>query len=1122
MVDLTQNKKWTPAPSDSFVPPSLPLAHHKGILWGKTAIIIAWLAMLLFALHASTHMVGAGDTWVALACGRHFINHGVDTNEPFSANSHRVGPTVEEIKTWPAWAQWITDKVGLDTVKYWHPTGWVNQNWLTHTIFYWLAYKSPIADGPDWVFNSLVYWKFTIYILTVICVYCTSRILGVSPPLAAAFACAAMFVSRSFLDIRPAGFSNLLVAAFILTVALATYRNHLYIWLIVPMTIFWANLHGGYIYVFIALTPLVMLRLFTMLSKRATVSLFSILTWLALYLMMFKDIAHEPFTAVAMSSDKLLVFIVLLIVGSVVLSPMKSVQAPLFYAYHILAFIIVFIALVTRFYPSELPIATQQMDDYVQNSRISFFTAALAAVAMGLIVTLLKERLLATTPAALAHTAAAGVAAFIASIIFNPFHLTNLTHTFQISISPNAEGWRNVHEWWPAFRWENPVGTAFPYLVMLVAGSGLLVLYIISRFLVPKLMKGPKQELDNQQKRFDILSRILGFATAVLVCWVLMISFSLCDVSLGSFLLSGLFVGILWISVFINVHFIYLIVPLGMFALFTADAKSGYLGRYIFPFITVPCYVLMYAVVSQISKKPKYSALNVLYVLAAGVAGVIITAAAVNPFKFTQPVWHLEQFAHLQRIWSPVYEANLDLTYSTIFPVLYGINVFCVAIWLLSPYIKTLFETAGLGEQAGTAGNGQYQLLKVDLALIAIAAMSMYMAFRSRRFITIAAYVTCPVIAMIIQQILQTAGASLNFYKKGRLVIPAVPQTIQRLIVATALVVVVGLGGSWGWKFKSIYLDPWPTETKLGSMFMRMTASHAKPFYACEFIKTNKLRGNMFNYWTEGGFIAWGQEPDPDGKTPLQLFMDGRAQAAYNFDAYIRWSEVMFGGDIVQRLRLRKREFTGEDYSQVGAWINEQLKQSKAWVVLMPSNQFDTPFVRGLEYNADWRLVFMDDKQKLYVDITTARGKEIFEGTETGSTPYPGDCYRNIMIANNALVFSKQGEVLSKALDCAIKSYEEEPSRIAVQLIQIFYDRYPALRPQIDEFWKKVVDDFLANKKNYFRQAGYHHRVVAALVGIEHLRPVLAKENNNEKLQRYEKERVELTDIMNELRDKTW
>ena len=58
-------------------------------------MVIGLIAMLIFALHSSTHMVGAGDTWVALACGRHFYNHGVDTNEPFSANSHRVGPTAE-------------------------------------------------------------------------------------------------------------------------------------------------------------------------------------------------------------------------------------------------------------------------------------------------------------------------------------------------------------------------------------------------------------------------------------------------------------------------------------------------------------------------------------------------------------------------------------------------------------------------------------------------------------------------------------------------------------------------------------------------------------------------------------------------------------------------------------------------------------------------------------------------------------------------------------------------------------------------------------------------------------------------------------------------------------------
>ncbi len=140
MPDLMQQNKQMQAPAAS-------------LLRGKTAGVIGLIAMLIFALHASTRMVGAGDTWVALACGRHFYNHGVDTNEPFSANSHRQGPTTEEIATWPDWAQTIADKVSINTLKYWHPTGWIDQNWLTHVIFHWLAYKSPFADGPKLVFQ---------------------------------------------------------------------------------------------------------------------------------------------------------------------------------------------------------------------------------------------------------------------------------------------------------------------------------------------------------------------------------------------------------------------------------------------------------------------------------------------------------------------------------------------------------------------------------------------------------------------------------------------------------------------------------------------------------------------------------------------------------------------------------------------------------------------------------------------------------------------------------------------------------------------------------------------------------------------------------------------------------
>ncbi len=67
----------------------------------------------------------------------------------------------------------------------------------------------------------------------------------------------------------------------------------------------------------------------------------------------------------------------------------------------------------------------------------------------------------------------------------------------------------------------------------------------------------------------------------------------------------------------------------------------------------------------------------------------------------------------------------------------------------------------------------------------------------------------------------------------------------------------------------------------------------------------------MFNYWTEGGFIAWGQTPDADGHTPLQLFMDGRAQAAYDYDAYGIWSEIMSGGPTPMKAMSEKPKSDG-------------------------------------------------------------------------------------------------------------------------------------------------------------------------------------------------------------------
>jgi len=1090
---------------------------------GFWPVAVGWVAMLIFACHASTHMVGAGDTWVALACGRHFINHGVDTNEPFSAYSHRQGPTAEEVKTWPKWAQSITDKVGLETVKYWHPTGWVNQNWLTHVLFYWLAYKSPIADAQNWCFNSLVYWKFTVYIITIICVYYIGRVLGANQALCAFSACAALFIGRSFLDIRPAGFSNLLVAVFLLLLALATYRNYLYLWLIVPVTILWANLHGGYIYVFMMLAPFFLLHLLPILPKRWTVSLISILTWVGLYVLAYKFLNHRPFTATPPFDDWVFKFVLLLTAASIVATAVKSVKDYAIYSCHVLAGIVIFLILFfDRFFPEKLSQYNEAVREYVRDGQHSFFLAFVSFVALGVIATALRSRLVRLPPKALVHTALVGLAAFAGSIVFNPFHLTNLTHTFAISISEYAEGWRNVHEWNPAFAWSNPVGTAFPTLEMLIVAGGLLVFWLFSRALTPKYPKLTKPDmLLAQKKRFAMLSTILVYAVAAVACWAVMIASSLADASIPSFVFCGFFAAILLASTLVNIHIIYLVIPLTLFALTASRPDQGYNGRYIFPFVTIPLFVITQLIVSLFSKERKLRLINILFVVFAAISGLILMMLIIDPFKFGKS-WELTRFWNLVRVWAPPYEANLEIDYKNLFPVLYGVNAVAIGVWLALPILKYVIELGNrkTNEQDETAA---YELPKVDLAILTIAAATIYMAYCSRRFIPLAAIATCPVIAMFTDQMVRTIGAAWNFCRKGRLIVPPVPRGLQIFLTSIATIFIVSIGSYWVLRFKYVYLDPWPTDTKLTSVFIRMTASHVKPFYACQFIRDNKISGKMFNYWTEGGFIAWGEDPDPNtGRIPLQLFMDGRAQAAYNYQAYELWSNLMFGGKIVDVARTRNRALTGEEYVQLGKWLDEQLRAHNVSVMLMPASEFDKPIVVALEQHPQWPIVFLSDKEKLFVDIRTPQGKALFDGITNGNNIYPEEYYKDLIMAHYSLRYGGNAAARKQALELGIRAFEMMPSRTPTLIIKACYDRYPELRGDAENYFRKFLDDYFANEKIYLRQNGYQHRMVSALIAAEQLEFAARSRSDTELEKAYASSKDKINDELMRLRDKRW
>lgn len=714
-------------------------------------MIVFWAAMILFAGHACTHMVAAGDTWVAMACGRHFVNHGVDTIEPFSANSHKAGPSEAELQKYPEWQRSIVKKI--------HPTGWINQNWLTHVIFYKFA-KTLGSDG-EYNYDGLVYWKFIVTLLAVVCTYYISRVLGVSRPVATIAACFAIFIGRTFIDIRPAVFSNLIVPLFLLILMLATYRNIRYIWLIVPVIVFWCNVHGGYIYSFMMLVPFIGLHFITIPSKKLFVTIG------------FKGVVE---------------------------------------------------------------------------------------------------------------VICASITAFVAMIIFNPFHLTNLTHTFEISISKHAESWRSVNEWHPAFEWTNPVGDEQAFLVM---------------------------------------------------------------------------------------------------------------------------YILMWV---------------------------------------------------------------------------------ALAVWFAARLLKPGIEVSKRSRHNDKTADGEYEWPRIDLAYIAIAMFTIYLAVKSRRFIPLAGVAGCPMIALFCEQAGKMILARRQFNKTHKLALPEMPVGLWRAIILGFAIVVVGFGTLWGAKYKRIYLDPWPNDDVRDSVFMRMTASNIKPFDVMQFVSDNKLSGNMFNHWTEGGAVAFGQEPDLEtGFTPLKLFMDGRAQAAYNHDKFLLWQYIKSGGPTVRKAALAKRKLKEKDYRNIGEWVDEQLKKYDVWVILMPIDQIHSDFMIGVQRTFNWRMAYLDNYQFLMIDIETEQGKKLLDDIINEKAKYPNEFTKHLSLAKNLLLYKDPGRA-RQGLDHAIKAFEIENSQGPMQLlVNDAARRHVELRDQANSYIKQSLDKFIANKDEYSKQGGYTKKQIAAMIAARYL-----------------------------------
>lgn len=899
--------------------------------WFKVVLL---LGMLVFAFYASTHMVAAGDTWVAMACGRHFDNHGVDTVEPFSFNSHRAGPSDETLSElgFPEWTYGIIRKI--------HPTGWINQNWLTHLGYYKLTTWFGGEGVYAYNYNTLVYWKFGLYFLTVLLVFALGKVIGVPNLLAAAAACLAMVIGRSFYDIRPAGYSNMLTPAFVLVLALAMCRNHRWIWWIVPVVVFWANVHGGYIYAFIILVPFIGINLLLLLPRRWSLCLGFIGLWLVLYLMSYKFISgykslldqfylqvqtaynlsdaataaniestaqqvfgYNPDT-VSLVFNKMLIVWLILAVASVVLTSLKQTKSGLFYFYHIFAGAVFVLSLFPRFFvgtPSTLP---AYFSAFVTSSMLTFLFLCVVLTLLILAMAIKKDAFAFLSTRGIYHTIGASAAAFLAMIVFNPFHLTNLTHTFEISVSKHAASWRQVNEWKPAFDFmdktttePNPVGDEEWFGVLCILTLLIFIVWLVNWFLKPR----------------------------------------------------------------------------------------------------------------------------------------------VNSRKVKTP-------------------------------------------------------------PADSAG--PYAWPKINLALLVISFFTIYLAIRSRRFIAISGTVACPIAALMLWQAWQMISVKIRINKSGRTAPWEIPAAGLLGIRGFVTLVFAVLAVFWGLKYKRIYLDPWPTDAIYNSVFMRMTASHLKPIEACEFIRLNGLSGRVFNYWTEGGAVALGQDPDPvTGEIPLKLFMDGRAQAAYNHDKFKLWQTVFAGGASGQKasqafkgmqdLALAGKQTTAdyqklqkvyaENLDPAGTWISRQLDERDVWVVLMPITQENSTFMKALKTTDSWKTAYLDDIQHMLVNVQTSKGEALIAAIRDGKALFP-TAYAQSLTTFYVITENHIAERYADLYNLAKETFELNPAPASAMLLTHLRGT-----SKTQEDLAAFLTDFLEHQDTYQQQAGYLQRLNTARICADFL-----------------------------------
>ncbi len=239
--------------------------------------------------------------------------------------------------------------------------------------------------------------------------------------------------------------------------------------------------------------------------------------------------------------------------------------------------------------------------------------------------------------------------------------------------------------------------------------------------------------------------------------------------------------------------------------------------------------------------------------------------------------------------WRPIYDSSgfgNARPYIVFLSIFGAVSLLWFLLWFMKPVVAV-----GRGRRSRRAA-GSVPWPKLDIAGWFVIAGTLWMSIHSRRFIFLGGVVLSPFLACMVQDIINMWEVKKAQSRQMPLVVPTAGLFVNRVAIFISFVAAVFITVVFVLCVQDIYFKP-PLVGRQYTFFRKMAGVKDQPVRAIKFFDLNNIKGTVFNEWTNGGFVAFGQRPQPENGEPLcKVLMDGRAQAAYQVKHFQHWTAL--------------------------------------------------------------------------------------------------------------------------------------------------------------------------------------------------------------------------------------